>query len=57
MQDIRKRSTQQHLQPRPNHGFSQGLLEWDECEDELTGTKSGYVGISASEQEQIVAHL
>lgn len=57
MQDIRKRSTQQHLQPRPNHGFSQGLLEWNECEDKLTGTKSGYVGISASEQEQIVAHL
>lgn len=56
MQDIRKRS-RRHLQPRPNHGFSQGLLEWNETENELTERKNGYVGISASEQEQIVAHV
>jgi hypothetical protein len=42
----------------PNHGaFSQGLLEWNETENERTRRKSGYVGISASEQEQIVAHV
>jgi hypothetical protein len=56
MEGIRKRS-RRHLQPGPNHAFSQASLEWNETENKITERKSGYVGISASEQEQIVAHV